>query len=226
MFNLEHSIAGWRRQMLAAGIKAPVPLEELEAHLREEIERQTESGLSAAGAFPAAVHKIGAAQEIQCEFRKVEAAKEDRQWQLVQIMLAAVTALVPILCSVAGFSKHGVYWEMTPGQLIAALVATTSLPLLAWSGRLSYRLFPVIATKRRRDAIHLVYLLPMVLWWLAFACLILPHYDFTVGQFFVTLLWAMFPIMGVCLGVLWGIETAARKNRGLGKFLKREGQYV
>ena len=26
----------WRRQMIAAGIKTPVPLEELEIHLREE----------------------------------------------------------------------------------------------------------------------------------------------------------------------------------------------
>ena len=212
MLNLEHAIAAWRQQMLAAGIKRPAPLEELESHLRDEIERQAQSGLSEAEVFQAAVRKIGPAPAVQDEFRKVEAIKEDRQWQLVQIMLAAVTALVPILCSVAGFSKHGVYWEMTPGQLIAALVATTSLPLLAWSGRLSYRLFPVIATKRRRDAIHLVYLLPMVLWWLAFACLILPHYDFTVGQLFVTLPWALFPPMGACIGLIWGMETAARKK--------------
>jgi len=37
MFSLEKSISEWRRQMLAAGIKTPVPLEELEIHLREEI---------------------------------------------------------------------------------------------------------------------------------------------------------------------------------------------
>ena len=30
MFDLEQAIAGWRRQMQAAGIKTPVPLEELE----------------------------------------------------------------------------------------------------------------------------------------------------------------------------------------------------
>ena len=40
MFNLEQSIADWRRQMLAAGIKMPVPLEELESHLREDIAQQ------------------------------------------------------------------------------------------------------------------------------------------------------------------------------------------
>ena len=215
MFNLEHSIAGWRRQMLAAGIKAPVPLEELEAHLREEIERQTESGLSAAGAFPAAVHKIGAAQEIQCEFRKVEAAKEDRQWQLVQIMLVAVTVLSPILCAIAAFSKHGVASEMTPGQLISILATAISLPLLAWGGRLSYRLFPVIQTKRIREAIHLAYGLPIIFWWIGFLRFILPRYDFTVGQLMVTLFWALFPTMGVCIGLLWGIETAARKKTAI-----------
>ena len=38
MFDLEQAIAEWRKQMLAAGIKAPVPLDELESHLREEVE--------------------------------------------------------------------------------------------------------------------------------------------------------------------------------------------
>jgi hypothetical protein len=215
MFDLEQSIAGWRRQMLAAGIKTPVPLEELESHLRDEIERQAESGLNAAEAFPAAVHKIGAAQGIQSEFRKVEAIKEDRQWQLVQIMLVVFTGLSPILCASAAFSKHGVASEMTPGQLISILATATSLPLLAWGGRLSYRLFPVIQTKRAREAIHLAYLLPVIFWWIGFLRLILPRYDFTVGQLMVTLFWALFPTMGVCIGLLWGIETAARKKETL-----------
>ncbi len=44
MFNLEQAIADWRRQMLAVGIKTPVPLEELEIHLRDEIEELGEDG--------------------------------------------------------------------------------------------------------------------------------------------------------------------------------------
>jgi hypothetical protein len=63
-----------------------------------------------------------------------------------------------------------------------------------------------------RDAIHLIYILPMALWWLTFRCLILAHYDFTVGQLFVTLLWALITPMGACIGLFWGIETAARKK--------------
>jgi hypothetical protein len=182
--------------------------------LREEIERQAEAGLSEMKAFKASVQKIGPAQVVQNEFRKVEAIKEDRQWQLVQITLVAFTGLVPLMGS-AGFSKGGVYWDMSPGQIIAALAAWASFSLLAWSGRLSYRLFPVIPTKRTRDAIHLIFILPVALWWMAFLCLILPHYDFTVGQLFVTLGWALFPPMGACIGLFWGMETSARKKVAL-----------
>ena len=70
MFNLEKSIADWRRQMLAAGIKTPVPLEELEIHLREDIAQQMQSGLSAQQAFGIAVEKIGHAPELKREFKK------------------------------------------------------------------------------------------------------------------------------------------------------------
>jgi hypothetical protein len=71
MFDLEKSIAGWRQQMLAAGIKAPVPLEELENHLREEIERQLRAGESEPIAFAAAVRQIGGSAALKPEFAKV-----------------------------------------------------------------------------------------------------------------------------------------------------------
>jgi len=72
MFDLETSIADWRKQMLAAGIKSPVPLEELESHLREEVVRQMKSGLSKQQAFEAAVQQIGLAKVLRKEFKKVE----------------------------------------------------------------------------------------------------------------------------------------------------------
>jgi len=54
--------------MLAAGIKTPVPLEELEIHLREEIERQTKSGLHEQQAFETAVSQIGQGSALKTEF--------------------------------------------------------------------------------------------------------------------------------------------------------------
>jgi len=72
MSDLEQSIAEWRKQMLAAGIKSPVPLEELEIHLCEEIERRMKSGLDEQQAFDFAVQKMGATNMLKSEFRKIE----------------------------------------------------------------------------------------------------------------------------------------------------------
>ncbi len=70
MFDLEKSIAEWRRQMLTAGIKNPAPIEELESHLREEIAQTTKSGLNELKAFNSAVQKIGRAGLLKTEFTK------------------------------------------------------------------------------------------------------------------------------------------------------------
>src|SRR5476651_2180356 len=70
MFELEQAIAEWRQQMLAAGIKTPVPLEELESHLREEIAQQMESGLSEQDIYNSAVQQIGQAGMLKSEFTK------------------------------------------------------------------------------------------------------------------------------------------------------------
>lgn len=70
MFNLERSICDWRKQMLDAGIKAPVPLDELESHLREAIEQQMKSGMNEAEAFKTAVQKIGLSFLLKSEFAK------------------------------------------------------------------------------------------------------------------------------------------------------------
>jgi hypothetical protein len=72
MFDPEQAIAEWRRQMLAAGIETPVPLEELECHLREDVERQVRSGVDAPKAFEAAVQQIGLPDALNREFEKSE----------------------------------------------------------------------------------------------------------------------------------------------------------
>ena len=58
--------------MLAAGIKSPVPLEELEIHLREEIERQMKSGSNEQKAFEISVQQIGQPKVLDNEFKKSE----------------------------------------------------------------------------------------------------------------------------------------------------------
>jgi membrane protein implicated in regulation of membrane protease activity len=70
MFDLESAIADWRAQMLAAGIKSPATLDELESHLREEMGRQLQSGLGEGTAFHSAVHQIGRPGLLTTEFKR------------------------------------------------------------------------------------------------------------------------------------------------------------
>ncbi|HAO78613.1 MAG TPA: hypothetical protein DCQ92_06480, partial [Verrucomicrobia subdivision 3 bacterium] len=207
MFDLEHAIADWRQQMLAAGIKTPVPLEELEIHLREEIEQQTKSGLSEQEIVNSAVQKIGQAHMIQNEFKKVEATKEDREWKFVQILFVVITSLFSsFLCGMVIF-KMGCFSEATSDQKISCLAAVAAFALLAWGGRLSCRMFPVIRAKRIRDAICISGGVLLMLWWMVFVHIILPRHDFTTGQLLVTILWEMIFPCGIFLGLFWGIET-------------------
>src|ERR1700733_3200210 len=75
MFNLEQSISAWRRRMLAAGITTPVPLEELESHLRDDIEQRLRSGLNPQQEFETAVKSLGQADPLTKEFAKEPSAR-------------------------------------------------------------------------------------------------------------------------------------------------------
>jgi hypothetical protein len=72
MFNLEESIAKWRRQMVAAGLKTPAPLDELESHLREDIRALVSAGKPVAEAFDLAVSRLGSGGPLRTEFNKLE----------------------------------------------------------------------------------------------------------------------------------------------------------
>jgi hypothetical protein len=71
MFNLEQAIFEWRRKMISAGIKSSDVLDELESHLREDVERQMRSGATGERAFREAVQRVGAAENLNREFAKV-----------------------------------------------------------------------------------------------------------------------------------------------------------
>jgi len=72
MFNLEQSIAEWRRQMLAAGLKTPTPLDELEVHLREDMRVLLATKEAEALAFHLAVSRLGNPDPLRTEFNKLK----------------------------------------------------------------------------------------------------------------------------------------------------------
>jgi len=75
MFNLEQAIAEWRRQMAAADVRISESLNELEAHLRDDVEHSIRSGLGAEQAFEGAVQRLGGPDVLRGEFAKWASAK-------------------------------------------------------------------------------------------------------------------------------------------------------
>lgn len=69
MPELETNILEWRKKMLSAGIKSPVPLDELEGHLRERV-HDLKAGLSEADAFQTAAKELGDGRILKKEFSK------------------------------------------------------------------------------------------------------------------------------------------------------------
>jgi hypothetical protein len=75
MFNLEQEITKWRKQMAASGIRKREALDELESHLRDDIEQQTRAGASEQKAFHSATKRLGQADTLHSEYNKVKVVK-------------------------------------------------------------------------------------------------------------------------------------------------------
>jgi hypothetical protein len=94
MFSLEQAVMVWRRQMLADGIESPKPLDELECHLREEIEHQVQSGVTMEQAFEVAVQRIGLASALKTEFSKLGGAIERKQMRRIITILGGLFGIL------------------------------------------------------------------------------------------------------------------------------------
>ena len=107
MFNLEQAVADWREQMLAVGIKSPVPLEELEIHLCEEIERQTRAGLDPQQAFEISIPKMGHPEQLNREFKKSERTFMKKTLVVLLGVFGVLFGTALILPALAWYRDHG-----------------------------------------------------------------------------------------------------------------------
>jgi hypothetical protein len=108
MLSLEDTIAEWRRQMLAAGIKTPVPLDELESHLRDEAEQQMRSGFSAQQAFETAVRQLGQASRLKTEFEKNNQRKYMKRFIVISAgILGILAGMAFVMPAVARYRHEG-----------------------------------------------------------------------------------------------------------------------
>jgi hypothetical protein len=124
MFNLDHAIAEWRKQMLAAGIKTPVPLEELEIHLREEIERQIKSGLNEQKAFETAIQRIGQPKMLDNEFKKSERTFMKRTLIILIGIFAVLFGPAVFLPALALHNHQGVSGSRVMVPMVVGIIIT------------------------------------------------------------------------------------------------------
>ena len=72
MHDLEQLVAEWRKTMMATPAISHETLDELENHLRDNVEQLVMSGMTEAEAFHCAVSQLGGAALIASEFRKLD----------------------------------------------------------------------------------------------------------------------------------------------------------
>jgi hypothetical protein len=138
MFNLDQAITEWRRQMAAAGIKNAEALNELESHLRDDVEQHVRSGLSTQQAFEAATQRIGQASVLKNEFEKVGQAKLPLQRTLKSLLCAVFVGLIVLACAYSYFA-----FEMALGVKLLGFAAVALLLFSVGGWRYVVRLFPI-----------------------------------------------------------------------------------
>src|SRR3954470_14008664 len=102
MFNLEKAIVAWRQDLAVAGIHRALALDELESHLRDDVEQRVRTGEQVEEAFRAAVARLGQPAVLQKEFAKVCTTKF-RSLRAILRISCFVTAPTMFLAGAWGF---------------------------------------------------------------------------------------------------------------------------
>jgi len=106
MFDLEREVQRWRRELLGDGLNAS-ELDELEDHLRTEVEQQLRSGTALREAFDAAEARIGRGRLLKAQFKQADATTKNRNVTFVAKAtigtLVAWTVVFAGVCCVTGF---------------------------------------------------------------------------------------------------------------------------
>ena len=200
--------------MLAAGIKTPVPLEELEIHLREEIERHVKSGLNDQNAFEMAAEKIGRPRKLKTEFRKVSVPVEMQFVKLAGIACAVVGSLLLLWTVYVSLFIREANW----GSRTFGLLALTAI-ISSW--RQSGRFLPAIRRPHVRAAAGLASCAAGVGGTLVFLGRILPGLfvfsadaNFSLNRLLVSFViaWTTMAILGV---FAYRLEATADQKTGL-----------
>jgi hypothetical protein len=207
MFDLEKAITEWRNQMSRAGLSSAKVLNELETHLREDIERHTRDGLVPQQAFIRSIMRLGHVDALRLEFEKartVSTALDTARLATALVLVAAIVWLSGLTFGEAGFSF---------GEWFTASSAVVTCLLIAGFWSRAVRFLPVIHHKRKRYSIEIALFASGFICSNLFCALVLPYFERNLdGRILpAILLWAVFPI-AVFIALAAGIEEAVRET--------------
>lgn len=199
MFNFEQEITKWRHQLAARGIKEQA-LDELESHLREDVEQQMGSGADAESSFKSAVQRLGAAHMLQGEFMKLD-TKHLQTMKVKRFCLRLVSIILSVVLTILLLKS-----ELDLKERLLAFGALMLWVVFLSSGRFVSKFLPVLSSQQLRVA-HGLLGLAVFAWLMIFFYVILPLCNFTVGEVGVATIWAMTPCAMVG-GIIDGMDEA------------------
>jgi hypothetical protein len=125
MFDVDRQIHEWRQDQAESLGERPEVLDELEGHLRDEVQRQLHAGQAPEAAWTAALARLGDPRHLAAEFAKVPPAPA--RWLPARVVLVAegVAAVGAALLVLTAF------WQGRMGPLVAAHVFTITVGYVA-----------------------------------------------------------------------------------------------
>ena len=206
MFDVEQSIAEWRQRMVAGGVRSAEILDELENHLREDVEQEQQSGASTQRAFETAVRRMGDVDTLKGEFETAGGTGKTRARKPFDIFCVVFPALYlagvsSVLWIVPGTSVR----EHIIGMVTAAL---TALTVFGWPQ--VYRIVPVISDWRLRMGIQVQCVISGAVGMVLAANFIFSHLNLPITQF-LAVLW-MVLAYAVLVALAAGLGEAAHQQ--------------
>ena len=108
MFDIEQSISAWRRQMVNGGIRSRVFLDELESHLREDVQQQMRLGATGDTAFEAALTRLGGVRLLKTELEKENGEKPMKRVLIISAgVIAILVGMAFVMPAVAQYRDLG-----------------------------------------------------------------------------------------------------------------------
>jgi hypothetical protein len=211
MFDLQQAIAEWRHQLARGGINSPGVLDELESHLRDDLQQQMRSGMGPRQAFDAALQRLGQNDALKIEFKKVSATAE----VLGKLMSVVCILLAGFIVWMSGYTF--LQMEMSPSEQVVAYTAVGFTLLVACGWRYAVPFLPVIANRLKRMTVGLVCFASGIIFCNLFLYFV-PHFESHDRQLPAIGFWAVFPIaVFACLGLALMMSAEDREHWKMGQ---------